>query len=196
MRVLIWMLVLAGSALAADRPISMGATPLGQQLRAWELEGTAAGNAGDFYDNRDRGHSQLEMNLFPQLQKVVYSDADRRANRDFGAAMGVLPRVVFGNSSTAAPATATGSNSRLVYTLPKGIEFLHQQYIHNNLYIYPEHRDHDPGHNGYHPRLGPDEAGGGGFFSANKADLVTAQGSFFFYQPFLEGGAGTAGAIS
>src|SRR5438270_9236108 len=39
-------------------------------------------------------------------------------------------------------------NPRSYYTTQTGLLFLYNQYTRNNLYIYPEHRDHDPGHNG------------------------------------------------
>jgi len=145
-------------------------------LRQWKSEGTAAGNDGDYYDNRDRGHSELKLGAYPGMLKIPYGEQDKKANRDWGAQMALIPRVVFGNSSTAAPATATGSNSRLYYTNRGGIEFLYQQYTHNNLYVYPEHRDHDPGHNGL-PSPGNPEGGYGDLFPTNTAYLITSQGS-------------------
>ena len=33
----------------------------------------------------------------------------------------------------------------MYYTQPAGLALLYNHYTHNNLYIYPEHRDHDPG---------------------------------------------------
>ena len=104
--ILLW--IFAAGAVAAEQPISMAPTPLGEQLRKWELEGTAAGNDGDFYDNRDRGHSALDMKLYPQLRKVVYGEADRKANHDLGAQVAIVPRVVFGNSSTKLGSKALG----------------------------------------------------------------------------------------
>src|SRR5204863_8237323 len=53
--------------------------------------------------------------------------------------------VTFGNSSTSAPAHLGGSNPRTAYTSARGLDMLYKQYRGNNLYIYPEHRDHDPG---------------------------------------------------
>jgi hypothetical protein len=46
----------SGDDLAA-RPITTSPGELGELLRKWQQEGTAAGNVGDWYDNRDRGHS-------------------------------------------------------------------------------------------------------------------------------------------
>jgi len=158
-------------------------TTLAQLLRQWQAEGTAAGNQGDYYDNRDRGHSELKLDAYPGMTKIPYTDADRKVNRDWGAQFSLIPRVVFGNSSTASPAMATGSNSRLYYSNRGGIEFLYQQYTHNNLYVYPEHRDHDPGHNGL-PTRGT-EGGWGDMFPANTPYLITSQGSSGSDQAFL-----------
>src|SRR5258706_512776 len=162
---------------------------LAQLLRQWQADGTAAGNQGDYYDNRDRGHSELKLDPYPGMLKIPYTEQDRKNNRDWGAQFSVIPRVVLGNSSTSSPPTATGSNTRIYYTNRGGIEFLYQQYTHNNLYVYPEHRDHDPGHNGL-PEHGSD-GGFGDLFPANTPYLITSQGSSFTDQPFLKAIAGT-----
>ncbi|HEV8290881.1 MAG TPA: hypothetical protein VGP94_03125 [Tepidisphaeraceae bacterium] len=167
---------------------------LAQLLRQWQAEGTAAGNNGDYYDNRDRGHSELKLTPYPGMLKIPYSEQDRKINRDWGAQFSIIPRVVFGNSSTAAHATATGSNTRLYYTNRGGIEFLYQQYTHNNIYVYPEHRDHDPGHNGV-PPPGSSEGGYGDLFPANTPYLITSQGSSGTDQAFLKAIAGTLAAF-
>ncbi|MCI0681935.1 MAG: hypothetical protein L0Y71_07510, partial [Gemmataceae bacterium] len=130
------------------KPITAVQGKVGDLLRQWWKDGTAAGNAGDWYDNRDGAHSDLKTKPFPQLQRVVYTEEDIKLRRHWAAQRVVLPKVVFGNSSTSAPPTAGGSNPRHYYVSSAGIAFLHQQYRNNNLYIYPEHRDHDPGHNG------------------------------------------------
>ena len=105
-------------------PSLVHAQSLPDLLRQWKSEGTAAGNEGDYYDNRDRGHSELKLGPYPGMLKIPYGEQDKKTNRDWGAQFSLIPRVVFGNSSTAAPATATGSNSRLYYTNRGGIEFL------------------------------------------------------------------------
>jgi hypothetical protein len=85
---------------------------------------------------------------------------------------------VFGNSSTSSPVTGAGSNPRVYYTHPGNIGFLYRQYTGNNLYVYPEHRDHDPGHNG------PGE-GFGDLYPTNTPYLLISQGSSGSDQPFL-----------
>ena len=44
-------------------------------LREHAARGRAAGNHGDLYDNRDRGHSSLKREAFPQLAFVDYAAA-------------------------------------------------------------------------------------------------------------------------
>ena len=123
----------------AAKPITTAPGPLGDLLRKWYAEGTAAGNVGDYYDNRDRGHSDLDMGPYPQLQKIPYPEEARRLSLDWAGQRRIVPAVVFGNSSTAAPPRQGGSNPRLFYTFPLGLRFLSLQYTMNNLYIYPAH---------------------------------------------------------
>lgn len=162
----------------AERPITTATGKVGDLLRKWWKEGTAAGNVGDYYDNRDGGHSDLDMSPYPQLRKIAYSPEDVKLKKHWAAQRVLLPGVVVGNSSTSAPFLAGGSNVRIYYTMPRGLDFLYQQYIRSNLYIYPEHRDHDPGHNG----VGD---GYGDAFPTNTPYLICSQGSSGSDQPFM-----------
>jgi hypothetical protein len=170
------------------QPITNDRGPVGTLLRTWWAEGTAAGNVGDWYDNRDRGHSDLDMSRYPQLQKIAYTEAERRAGRDWAAQGAVLGRVVFGNSSTSGGIHQGGSNPRHFYSTPLGLAVLAKQYANNNLYIYPEHCDYDPGHNGV----------GGGFgdlYPTNTPYLIISQGSSGSDQPFMHAVAQTLAAF-
>jgi len=160
------------------RPITTAGGKVGELLRQWWKEGTAAGNVGDFYDNRDGAHSDLNTKPYPQLQRFEYSPEQIKARLHWAAARVLRPGVVFGNSSTSAPAHLGGSNPRMYYASPAGLDFLYKQYVGNNLYIYPEHRDHDPGHNG------PDD-GFGDLYPANTPYLMISQGSSGTDQPFM-----------
>ncbi len=157
-------------------------------LDRWYKERTAAGNTGDFYDNRDGGHSRLNTDrLFPQLDRITYTE---ETTKTLGWALQrrLLEGVVFGNSSTSAGPTNGGSNPRQCYRSPEGISFLYQQYRFNNLYVYPEHRDYDPGHNG--------RGGGyGDLYPANTPYLIISQGSSGSDQPFLRAIASTLAAF-
>jgi hypothetical protein len=166
-------------AAPSTQPIALGTDPSSNLLRQWWFEGSAAGNAGDWYDNRDRGHSDLNTKPYPQLQRFVYSREELDGRRDWAMQTVLRPFVCFGNSSTSAPVTANGSNVRMYYVNPRGLDFLYAQYTHSNLYMYPEHRDHDPGHNG----LGD---GYGDVYPTNTPYLITSQGSSGSDQPFMQ----------
>lgn len=168
-------------AAAGDRddPITTLQDELGETLRQWWKEGSAAGHVGDFYDNRDRGHSGFDLKLFPQLGTWSYSETEKARKADWAAQTALWPSVTFGNSSTSAPAASGGSNPRRLYSLREGLRRLELQYRRNNLYVYPEHQDHDPGHNGM-------EGGGyGDLFPTNTPYLIVSQGSSGSDQPFL-----------
>jgi hypothetical protein len=160
------------------RPITTAQGQVGALLQRWWQDGTAAGNVGDWYDNRDGEHSPLHLAPYPQLQKIVYSPEDIKLGKHWAVARVILPKVVFGNSSTSAPPRQGGSNPRVYYSLAQGHHFLHQQYRKNNLYIYPEHRDHDPGHNGQND-------GYGDLYPTNTPYLIISQGSSGSDQPFM-----------
>ena len=161
---------------------------IGKLLDRWYAEGTAAGNTGDFYDNRDNGHSRLNTDYyFPQLDRITYTDETLKSH-GWGLQRNLHDRVVFGNSSTSDHPTRSGSNARTYYRSPDGLAFLYRQYRHNNLYVYPEHRDHDPGHNGR----------GGGFgdiYPANTPYLIISQGSSGSDKVFLRSIAPTLAAF-
>ena len=148
-------------------------------LRQWHKEGTAAGNTGDFYDNRDRTHSLLNTGPHPQLDKVEYTKEQLDRRLDWALQLNFLhPHVTFGNSSTASGDPNWGSNPRHGLMTPGGPQVLCAQYTHNHLYIYPEHIDHDGGHNGR-------GRGYGDLFPANTPFYIVSQGSSGSDQPFM-----------
>jgi hypothetical protein len=170
---LIGFAALASSAATAVEPavvVSKDGDGVSQQINAWFAEGKAAGLDGVYYDNRDRKHSDLPITSYPQLQPITYSAEELERRADWGGQSQLLPgKIVVGNSSTASPANQAGSHQRMFYTHPRGLPFLYAQYRSNALYIYPEHRDHDPGTNG------PD--GYGDLYPANSPYLISSQGS-------------------
>ena len=133
------LLAFAAAPTPADpskKPIAVGGK-VGDLLRQWY----AAGNVGDWYDNRDGEHSPLDLSPWPQLLEVAYSADDVKAMRHWALQPRVLPHVVFGNSSTSAPPNLSGSNPRSYYCSPQGLALLQAHDFKNNLYLYPEHRD-------------------------------------------------------
>lgn len=166
------------SIVLAEKPIAANGGEIGKLLRKWYSDGTAAGNIGDYYDNRDGGHSNLNMAPYPQLQRIEYTEEQIKARQHWGLQTQILPFVVFGNSSTSAPPERGGSSARSYYVNPEGLKFLSTQYFRNNLYIYPEHRDHDPGDNGI--------GGYGDLFPTNTPYLIASQGSSGSDQAFMK----------
>jgi hypothetical protein len=161
-----------------QKPITSVGGPVGELLAKWWKEGTAAGNVGDYYDNRDGDHSPLNLGLFPQLSAVKYSPEDIKQRKHWAGQKVIQRAVVFGNSSTSAPPTLGGSNPRHYYCSSRGLAFLAEEYANNNLYIYPEHRDHDAGHNGKGD-------GFGDLYPTNTPYLLISQGSSGSDQPFM-----------
>lgn len=170
-------------------PIILEHGEVGKRLKKWFAEGTAAGHFGDLYDNCDRDHSNLKYAQFPQLHRIEYRPAIH-ADAPHGLQHRILHGgVVLGNSSTSfTNSPIWRSNPRLAYTRPIWAAALSRQYFNNHLYVYPEHKDHDPGHNG---------AGGGygDLYPANTPYVLISQGSSYTDQPFLDALACTLAAF-
>lgn len=145
-----------------------------QSLRRLFAAGQAAGNAGDLYENRDRGHSSLSLTAYPQLTEVLYDEALRKQRLDYGLAQGVLfDAPLIGNSSTAVKGGKNWrSLPRLALTVEGGAERLFQNYAAGQIHVYPEHRDHDPER--------------GDLFPANTPYVIISQGSSGSDRPHLE----------
>ncbi|MBC7153949.1 MAG: hypothetical protein H5U19_04925 [Rhodobacteraceae bacterium] len=141
----------------------------------WQMvfEGRAAGNHGDLYENRDRGHSRLPPDAHPQLTHVAYDEAARADGLDYGLAGPVIFEApLIGNSSTAVRAGPLWrSLPRLALTEDKGPLTLYQNYLAGQIHVYPEHRDHDPEH--------------GDLIPANTPFFFVSQGSSGSDRPHL-----------
>jgi len=174
----------------ANQPVVTGLAPSRLLLRRWATQGTAAGHQGDVYDNFDRGHSSLQVAQFPQLTRIVYAEEAQARNLTMGLQTRfVHDAVVIGNSSTAQVGTIDWrSQPRAAYTTLGGPARLHRQYRGNHLYIYPEHRDHDPGFNG-------ENGGFGDVFPANTPYVLISQGSSGSDRPLLEAVASALAAF-
>jgi hypothetical protein len=174
---------------APTAAIVEGQGEVGKKLREWFAEGSAAGHQGDYYDNCDRDHSTMNRKSFPQLTFIEYSPEVAKQT-GYGLQIDRLYNgVVLGNSSTAQTAGFNWrSNPRIAYLRAGGINALVRQYASNHLYFYPEHRDHDPGHNG------PGE-GYGDVYPTNSPYMVISQGSSGSDQAFLNAFAATLAAF-
>ena len=163
--------------------------PVGDLLRTWYTEGTCAGNWGDLYDNHDQDHSNMRHQDFPQLTRVEFDREAREAGIHSGLQVAALYNApTLGNSSTA---VTSGPFWR---SLPRAglanqlhVARLFMQYRHNHLYMYPEHRDHDPGDKSAN--------GHGDVYPANTPYLLISQGSSGSDKVFLEAMACTMAAF-
>lgn len=170
------------------KPI-IGHGEVGKLLSEWHAAGTSAGNRGDLYDNHDGDHSNMAYGQFPQLTRIEFSDAVKRRRLHSGLQNRFFHNAItLGNSSTA----LTGgpfwrSQPRLAYTDPRTVTLLYAQYVSSQLYVYPEHRDHDPGHNG--------DGGYGDVYPANTPYLIISQGSSGSDRVFLDAVACTLAAF-
>ena len=166
---------------------------VGKKLWKWFSEKTAAGNYGDLYDNCDHDHSNLNYLDFPQIYRIEYR---REVPKDFAGSLQTRilhGGVVLGNSSTAFTASPQWrSNPRLAYVQPNSMASLTRQYLQNHLYVYPEHNDHDAGHNG---KSDGRPGGFGDVFPANTPYVLISQGSSYTDQPFLDALACTLAAF-
>ncbi len=107
-------------------------------VQKWMREGTAAGNHGDLYVNRDGGHSLLDVTLFPKITPVVYSAEAQRQRVHMGAANSFFDHAVLGNASlamTSGPLWRSLPRSAMGQLLPS------QLYLNNQVWFYPAHRD-------------------------------------------------------
>ncbi|QIE55568.1 hypothetical protein G5B40_08930 [Pikeienuella piscinae] len=156
-------------------------------LQSWVARGQAAGNVGDLYDNRDGGHSPLSRRKPTQISNVVYSAEAKAAGVHYGLNTQILfNRITIGNSSTAIQGSNWRSQPRLALTSPDGVAQLWRLYAANHIYVFPEHRDHDP----VTPptgATGPDaKPGHGDLFPANTPYMLISQGSSGSDRPVLE----------
>lgn len=157
--------------------------PAAALIRPWLLAETAAGNRGDFYDNRDDGHSRLDCAPFAGLTAMQYDVDARLHGAHYGLSQFLYNGVVLGNSSVA----ITGgplwrSVPRSALCEGPAVAFLFVQYLSNHLYCYPSHRDHDV-------------TGLGDLYPVNQPYVLISQGSSGSDQPFLQALAATLAAF-
>ena len=162
---------------------------IGDLLSQWAEEGTAVGLSEVLYDNHDRRHSDMAWREFPQLSRIKYSQAAVKAGLDNGfQAQCQFNMVTFGNSSTALTGSFMWrSQPRLAYTNPLLMELVAQRFSRNHLYLYPEHKDYDAGHNR--------SPGYGDVYPANTPYMIISQGSSYSDKPFMTAVAATVAAL-
>jgi hypothetical protein len=168
---------------------------VGDLLRQWRKEGTAAGLRGVLYDNHDEDHSNMHYQWFPELTRIEYGEAARKARTTIYG-LGELHRglqlafvhsgPVIGNASVAqTQGPYWRSMPRLAMSNAETAALLADQYANNMLYFYPEHRDHDP----------EADQGHGDVYPANVPYLITSQGSSGSDRDFMDAVAATIAAF-
>lgn len=154
------------------KPIGFGGAA-SKLVNEWYEKGLAAGNYGDLYDNRDSRHSLLRKGRLPQLTHITYGPEAKGAQTHYGLNNKfVYNAITIGNSSTARGGKLWRSLPRIAMTTPNAAKILYLQYVTNQLYFYPEHRDHDPKF--------------GDVMPANTPYLIISQGSSGSDQPFIQ----------
>lgn len=171
-------------AVPAVAQVTSRSDAVGKLLNEWHAAGTAAGLGEITYENRDGQHSPLNAALYPQLQVF---QADAKSGPATGPSVMLRLKPTVGNCSMSAPPDKGGSLPRLYQTDPNGQRFLMMQYLANNLMIYPEHQDYDPGGNGI--------GGYGDLYPSNNACCIISQGSSGSDQPFLNAVLATIAAF-
>lgn len=164
---------------ALQAPSSFGGGPVGDKIARWYAAGTAAGNVGDLYENRDRGHSRLNTRQFNQFALIDYP----QSLKDHDIHFGVKYRYAFSrpaiiNSSMALTRSVTRrSLARLILHDSSLAVRLYALYRMSDFCFYPEHKDHDPGQ--------------GDVFAVNTPYIFISQGSSGSDKPFMNAVAQT-----
>lgn len=156
----------------------------GELVQQWFAKGTAAGLHGVLYDNHDNDHSTLDHRRFPQLIRTRYSDQAKGRGLHAGLQSWFLHDVpLLGNASMAATAGPYWASLPRVGLRQGALaSVMARQYSSNQLYFYPEHRDHDvDGH--------------GDLYPANTPYWVLSQGSSGSDRPFMHALALTLAAF-
>lgn len=126
--------------------------PYAELIQPWLREGTAAGNAGDLYVNRDEDRTQVPYEAFPGLTPVVYSDEAQFAKAHVGAANGL-----FSSGVTTYPTVGLSSLSlantlfwrslpRLITTEAQADVLSFRLAAANQLYVYDASSDYSAQH--------------------------------------------------
>lgn len=120
--------------------------PAKELLAVWLADGTAAGNAGDLYINRDRDHSRVKLEDFPLLSELRFEGAAKRKDVDKAIPNTLYPgAAVVGNASLGVSTTnAIISLVRAAMQDAAAMLSLQQCYLENQFWAFPALKDFDP----------------------------------------------------
>lgn len=112
--------------------------PAKKKISAWMREGTAAGNANEFYFNRDGGHSRLAVTNYPGLVSVAMDEKAREMGIDRLTPNVCFFRPVFGNASLAmTQGFMWRSAGRLHVADQQLAQRMQFMYSNNQLWVFP-----------------------------------------------------------
>jgi len=156
--------------------------PVAALIKSWISEKSAAGNSGDLYMNRDRGHSKIGIKDFPDLTPVVYCKEAVALNCDYHLPNTMFEYPLIGNSSMA---MTKGPYWRSLPRAALSDQFSSIQqcmlYLNNQMWVYPEHKDYD------------NELGD--LFPVNAPFYTVVQGSSFADKVFMRAFAAAMAAF-
>lgn len=167
---------------SSSSPAMQYSGPAEGLMRAWLADGSAAGNAGDIYLNRDRGHSVLDTARFPLLTPVGWERAALDRNIDGNLPNAFFPgHTVFANVSRTRLGPAARSFPRAAMTDPGAPELMAKLYLANTFFVAPAVDDYG--------------AGRGDLFPARVPFLTASVGRSYTDLPFLEAAAAASAAL-
>ena len=117
--------------------------PAAESMAAWLADGTAAGNGGDLYINRDRDHSRVKIEDFPLLSELRFEGEAKKKDVDKAIPNTIYPgAIVVGNASLAIVSTNDScSLVRMAMQDPASMIALQQCYLDNQFWVFPAHKD-------------------------------------------------------
>ncbi len=162
------------TALATNFLKSTPKSPLAVQVAGWLADGSAAGNTGDIYLNRDRNHSAISLGDFPHLTGLAFTKDSQVENADICHANTLFPGAVFANCSRAyTKGPYWRSLGRHTFTEAGLVQRMDQAYYNNQVWFFPACNDFGK------PDIGD-------VFPANAPFQFLSVGASWSDKPFLQ----------
>ncbi len=137
---------LRGSSESPEAMAALYDGPAKEVLAAWLADGTASGNAGDLYINRDSDHSRVDLKDFPLLSELRFDSEAKKKGVNRAIPNTLYPgAVVVGNASLAIVTTNSScSLIRMAMQDAYSTISLQQCYLNNQFWVFPAHKDFNP----------------------------------------------------